>query len=90
MTMDGKIATITGASKWITGEVARTKVHEDRQLYAAIMVGIGTILADDPSLTCRLAGAHQPVRIICDSTLKTPRTARVVQTAKEVPTIIAT
>ncbi|PCS07131.1 riboflavin biosynthesis protein RibD [Lactococcus plantarum] len=90
MTMDGKIATVTGASKWITGEVARTKVHEDRQLYAAIMVGIGTILADDPSLTCRLADAHQPVRIICDSTLKTPRKARVVQTAKEVPTIIAT
>lgn len=90
MTMDGKIATVTGASKWITGELSRTKVHEDRHLYAAIMVGIGTILADDPSLACRLAGAKQPVRIICDSTLKTPLTARVVQTANDIPTIIAT
>lgn len=90
MTMDGKIATVTGASKWITGVDARQKVHEDRHRYAGIMVGSGTILADDPSLTCQLADAHQPVRIICDTSLKMPLTAKVVQTAKTVPTIIAT
>lgn len=147
MTLDGKIATRTGASKWITGAAARQRVHEDRNRYAAIMVGVGTVLADDPLLTCRLseqAGAAQaragevagagagdsagaggladacelagageresagaqpsagrdaaahprafrnPVRIICDTHLRTPLEAQVVATAHEVPTIIAT
>lgn len=90
MTLDGKIATVTGASKWITGKLSRTRVHQDRHRYAAIMVGVGTVLSDDPSLTCRIPNGHNPIRIICDTTLKTPLTAQVVQTAKTVPTIIAT
>ena len=54
MTMDGKIAAFTGDSKWVTGEEARRRVHEDRHRYSAIMAGVGTVLADNPSLTCRL------------------------------------
>lgn len=72
MTLDGKIATVTGASKWITGEAARARVHQDRHRYAGIMVGVGTILSDDPALTCRLPNGHNPTRIICDTTLRTP------------------
>lgn len=93
MTLDGKIATRTGKSKWITSEVARRRVHEDRQRYAAIMVGVGTVLSDDPLLTCRLDDTDQtsdPVRVICDTHLRTPLSARVVQTASSVPTYIAT
>lgn len=89
MTMDGKIATHTGASKWVTGETARKQVAQLRSQYAAIMVGIGTILADDPLLTCRMDGGKDPIRIICDSELRTPLDSRAVSTAKEVPTIIA-
>ena len=54
MTLDGKIATRSGKSKWITGEEARKRVHADRQRYAAIMVGVNTVIKDDPLLTCRL------------------------------------
>lgn len=93
MTLDGKIATRTGKSKWITSEVARRRVHEDRQRYAAIMVGVGTVISDDPLLTCRLDEADQPsnpIRIICDTHLRTPLDAQVVQTASSVPTYIAT
>lgn len=90
MTLDGKIATHTGASQWITGEAAREQVHRDRNRYAAIMVGVGTVCTDNPLLTCRLQGGRNPIRIICDSKLRTPLTARVVQTAQEIPTILAT
>lgn len=90
MTMDGKIATRTGASQWITGEAARRRVHRDRGNYTSIMVGVGTVLADDPLLTCRLENGRNPVRIICDTHLRTPLTAQVVQTAPEYPTILAT
>ena len=90
MTMDGKIACYTGASRWVTGEKAREHVHQQRRRYTAIMAGVGTVLADDPLLTCRIEGGKNPVRIICDSRLSTPLTAKVVQTAKEVPTILAT
>ena len=90
MTADGKIACHTGASRWITGEVARHHVHELRNKYAAIMVGTGTVLADDPELTCRIENGNNPVRIICDTQLRTPLSAKLVVTAKEVPTIIAT
>ena len=90
MTADGKIATRTGASKWITGEAARERVQMSRHKYMGIMVGVGTILADNPSLTCRLEGRRSPVRIICDTNLRTPLTAEVVKTADQVPTILAT
>lgn len=90
MTMDGKIATPTGASKWITGEAARQHVQEQRHRFRGIMVGVGTILADDPLLTCRIEGGRTPVRIICDTKLRTPLHSQVVQTAKEIPTILAT
>lgn len=90
MTMDGKIAAYTGASKWITGETARQHVQQQRSRYRAIMAGVGTVLADDPLLTCRIAGGRNPVRIICDSNLRTPLTAQVVATAGQAPTWIAT
>lgn len=90
MTMDGKIATCSGKSKWITGEAARHRVHQDRHRYMGIMVGVGTVLADDPSLDCRLPQSKNPVRIICDTHLRTPLTAKVVQTSKQQQTILAT
>lgn len=90
MTADGKIACHTGASRWITGEVARHHVHQLRNKYAAIMVGTGTVLADDPELTCRIENGNNPVRIVCDTQLRTPLSSKLVTTAKEVPTIIAT
>lgn len=89
MTADGKTATVTGASKWITGEQARAHVQILRNRYAAIMAGIGTVLADDPLLTCRLPHGRQPLRVICDSLLRIPAESRICQTAAEVPTVIA-
>lgn len=90
MTIDGKIACCTGDSKWITGEEARHDVQKQRLRHSAIMVGVGTVLADDPMLTCRLENGRNPVRIICDSSLRTPLESNIVRTAKNIPTIIAT
>lgn len=90
MTMDGKIAAHTGESRWIAGEAARSHMHRQRHRYTAIMTGVGSILADNPLLTCRLEGGKNPVRIICDSHLRTPTDAKVVTTANQVPTILAT
>lgn len=90
MTMDGKIATYTNQSKWITGEASRKKVHEDRHKYSGIMVGVGTVLLDDPMLNCRLDNRKNPTRIICDTNLRTPIESKLVSTAHEIPTIIAT
>ena len=89
MTADGKTATAAGFSKWITGEAARANVHETRKRVAAVMCGIGTVLADDPMLNCRTAEPSQPVRVVCDSRLRLPLTARLVQTAREIPVIAA-
>ena len=89
MTADGKIATKTGASKWITGESSRAYVHELRNRYAAILCGIGTVLADDPMLNCRRKGGKNPLRVICDSKLRIPLECQLVKTAKEIPTIVA-
>lgn len=88
MTLDGKIATRTGASKWITGEAARNHVHQLRGRYAGILAGIGTVLADDPMLNCRIDGVHQPLRIILDSHLRIPMGSRLVRSAKEYPLLI--
>ena len=90
MTMDGKIATYSGKSKWITDGPAREHTHTLRNRYSGIMVGIGTVLADDPQLTCRSPGGRNPVRIICDSGLRIPEKSNVVQTAANVETFVAT
>ncbi len=89
MTADGKIATCTGASKWITSPAARQKVQELRWTYTGILAGIETVLADDPMLTVREEGRRNPVRIICDSRLRLPAASRIVQTAGQYPVIAA-
>ena len=90
MTLDGKIAAWTGESKWITSAAARAHVQTLRHRYRAIMVGLGTILTDNPMLTFRITGGRTPIRIICDTHLQTPLDSAVVQTAHDVPTILAT
>ena len=89
MTMDGKIATKTGASKWITGEESRSEVQKMRHRYMAIMAGIGTVLEDDPMLNVRMEGLKSPVRIIADSGLRIPLGSSIVKTAGEYRTIVA-
>lgn len=90
MTMDGKTATKSGKSKWVTGDEAQVNVHLDRHRFTAIMVGVGTIIYDDSRLTSRLPGTKNPIRIICDSHLRTPFNSLAMKTAKQIPTIIAT
>lgn len=89
MTLDGKIASSSGDSKWITGEEARQQSHYLRSIYDCILVGKGTILADDPELTCRLVNGKNPVRIVLDAHLEIPLTAKVLK-GKEAKTIIVT
>ena len=95
MTLDGKIATKTGASKWITNEESRKYVHALRNKYYGIMAGIGTVLKDNPMLTCRLENdsgelvGRNPVRVICDSSLRIPVESNIVKSAGDVRTIIA-
>ncbi len=89
-TLDGRIATHRGESRWITGEEARHRAHALRASHDAILVGVGTALADDPQLTCRLPGldARSPVRIVLDPRLRLPLTANLIKTARRIPTWI--
>ena len=89
MTLDGKIATKTGASKWITGEAARAEVQHMRHRYMGIMAGIGTVLADDPMLNVRVEGWKSPIRILCDSGLRIPLDGQIVKSAGKYRTIVA-
>jgi len=91
-TLDGRIATHAGESQWITGEAARRMGHAIRGRQDAVMVGVGTVLADNPELTCRIPGfaKRPPVRVVADSHLRTPLTMRLIATARETPTWILT
>lgn len=99
MTLDGKIATAGGASKWITGAEARADAHRLRSRVDAVMVGAGTVERDDPQLTARAfrgggdrgqVAARQPVRVVVDSTLRVSPSARLFRDAREFPVIVAT
>jgi diaminohydroxyphosphoribosylaminopyrimidine deaminase/5-amino-6-(5-phosphoribosylamino)uracil reductase len=91
VSLDGKIASVSGASKWITGKQSRRKVHQMRAEADAILTGINTILKDDPLLTCRIP--HEkiktPVRIVLDSKGKIPLTSKIINTAHKIKTIVA-
>jgi diaminohydroxyphosphoribosylaminopyrimidine deaminase/5-amino-6-(5-phosphoribosylamino)uracil reductase len=78
ITLDGKIATVGGESKWITGEEARADVMRLRNGHDAILVGVGTVLADDPRLTARMKGGRDPIRIVLDRELRTPASAALL------------
>jgi diaminohydroxyphosphoribosylaminopyrimidine deaminase/5-amino-6-(5-phosphoribosylamino)uracil reductase len=90
MTLDGKIATRTGDSKWISGESARRYTHELRGRMDAIIVGIGTVLADNPRLTVRPSGSRRPARIILDSQGRLPPRSQLAATARKTPVLVVT
>jgi diaminohydroxyphosphoribosylaminopyrimidine deaminase/5-amino-6-(5-phosphoribosylamino)uracil reductase len=90
ISLDGRVATRTGVSKWITGPESRARVHALRATNDAVMVGINTVLADDPKLTVRDVPGRNPVRIVVDSKLRIPLDSHVVTTARETPTCVVT
>ncbi len=96
MTLDGKVATATGESRWITGTSSRREVHQLRRAVDAILIGVGTVLVDDPSLTARTGprldklALRQPLRIVVDSRLRTPFNAQILAQQDKAKTIVAT
>jgi diaminohydroxyphosphoribosylaminopyrimidine deaminase/5-amino-6-(5-phosphoribosylamino)uracil reductase len=90
MSLDGKIATAGGESRWITGERARRLAHRLRAQHDAVMVGVETALADDPELTVRMAKGRSPLRVVVDSRARTPATARLLQSDERPPIIAVT
>ena len=90
VSLDGRIATRTGASKWITGDEARQRVQGLRAAHDAVMVGINTIITDNPHLTVRDVPGRSPVRVVIDSKLRLARSSEVVVTAREIPTCVIT
>lgn len=90
MTLDGKSATRTGESRWISNERSRELVHQLRNRYAAALVGVNTVLKDDPQLTARSAGARDPWRLILDSRGQLPLDARVLHLESAARTVVAT
>ncbi len=90
-TLDGRMATRTGDSRWVTGEKSRGLVHQLRATLDAVLVGIGTALADDPLLTARLKSkpCRQPLRIVLDTQCRLPLASQLVQTAPQVPVLVA-
>ncbi len=90
--LDGRIATASGESRWITGETARAFAHQLRASHDAVLIGAGTALADDPDLACRLPGlaACSPVRIVADTSARLPQASVLVRTARERPTWLVT
>jgi diaminohydroxyphosphoribosylaminopyrimidine deaminase / 5-amino-6-(5-phosphoribosylamino)uracil reductase len=89
MTLDGKIATRTGDSKWISNEASRRLAHKLRGRMDAVIVGIGTVLADDPQLTARPPGPRTAIRVILDSNCRLSADSALAKTAREVPTLVA-
>lgn len=90
MSLDGKIATTSGESQWISGEASRKQVHATRGHLTGIMVGINTVLKDNPRLTARLANSKNPRRIVVDSSLRMPLDRRILEDQEDAPTIIVT
>jgi diaminohydroxyphosphoribosylaminopyrimidine deaminase/5-amino-6-(5-phosphoribosylamino)uracil reductase len=88
--LDGRIATVTGESRWITSEASRRFVHRLRSEHDAILVGAETVIQDDPELTCRLRGGHNPLRVILDGRLRVPLRARVLTNTGSAATLVVT
>jgi hypothetical protein len=88
--IDGRIATITGESQWISGEETLSLSQEIRAASDAILVGVGTVIRDDPRLTCRLPGSPSPLRVILDGRLRVPLSSTILRTASEYPTVVFT
>jgi diaminohydroxyphosphoribosylaminopyrimidine deaminase/5-amino-6-(5-phosphoribosylamino)uracil reductase len=90
--LDGKIATASGESRWITGPPAREEVHKLRAMHSGIIVGVETVIADDPDLTVRLGGylGFQPRRFVMDSRQRIPLKSKLVRTAARIPTVVLT